>query len=303
MARVVVVTPNPAIDVTYAVENQAVGETHRVLSAQRRPGGKGVNVSRGLAALGHDPVNVLPLGGAAGDWMAAALDDLGLRASVTPIDGDTRTCVAITDPLGHPTVFNEPGPAVTGPEWAALLADVARLLGDAGALVVSGSLPAGTDASIVAALVGAARAAGVPSVLDVSGPSLLAAARAGADVLKPNEQELLAATGEASLDAAIARVRGLGARLVVVSRGTDGLVAVDDSGFHSVPAIRGVGGNPTGAGDAATAGLVAAIADGRPVGDALSWAAALGAAAVLRPVAGEVDLDAFHRFLHESSQS
>ena len=87
MARVVVVTPNPAIDVTYDVADQTPGESHRVSSVERRPGGKGINVARALLALGHDPVNVLPLGGGSGDWVRAALADLGLAASVTPIAG------------------------------------------------------------------------------------------------------------------------------------------------------------------------------------------------------------------------
>ena len=297
MARVVVVTPNPAVDVTYAVADQNPGETHRVASVERRPGGKGVNVARALVALGHHPVNVLPLGGATGDWMRGALADLGLAASITPVTGLTRTCVAITDPHGHPTVYNEPGPAVSAAEWEALLADTARLLADASMLVISGSLPSDTDDTIITALVGVAKSAGVPVLLDVSGPSLLAAARAHADVIKPNAQELLEATGAATLAAGVAAIRALGASLVVVSRGTDGIVATDDHRSYAVEAVTGVTGNPTGAGDAATGGLAAALLDGLPIADALRWAAALGAAAVLRPVAGEVDVDAFHRFL------
>jgi len=298
MARVVVVTPNPAIDVTYAVADQTPGESHRVAAVERRPGGKGINVARALLALGHEPVNVLPLGGGSGDWISAELAGLGLDASVTRIAGLTRTCVAVTDPHGHPTVYNEPGPSVSRAEWDTLLADTAQQLRTASMLVVSGSLPAGTDATVIGQLVAVATAADVPVLLDVSGASLLAAARAGADILKPNAHELLEATGAAELDGAIRAVRSLGARLVVVSRGTDGLVATDDAGSYAAPAVAGVSGNPTGAGDAATAGLAAALLDGLPVSDALAWAAALGAAAVLRPVAGEVDLDAFHRFLN-----
>jgi len=297
MARILVVTPNPAVDTTYRVAEQRVGESHRVLEVAQRPGGKGINVSRGLAALGHESVNILPLGGATGDWIAAQLEELGLAASITRIAGATRTCVAVTDPVAHPTVFNEPGPTVAPREWEALLADVRLRLADAAMLVVSGSLPPGADASLITALVVAARDAGVLSLLDVSGESLLAAAAAGADVVKPNAEELLAATGTTGLDAAITAAQALGARLVVVSRGAHGLVARDGDTRYSTPAVPGIHGNPTGAGDAATAGLAAALVDGADVAEALRWAAALGAAAVLRPVAGEVDLAAFHRFL------
>lgn len=297
MARVVVVTPNPAIDVTYGVSALTPGETLRVCSVERRPGGKGINVARVLIALGHEPVVVLPLGGAPGAWIRAALEEFGVAARVTPIDGLTRTCVTVTAPHGHPTVLNEPGPAVSRVEWDHLLADTVRLLTDASMLIVSGSLPGGADDTIITALVTAARDANVPVLLDVAGGPLLAAARAGADIIKPNAQELLEATGAPALADAIAVIRAFGVRLVVVSRGIDGIVAADADGRYAVDAIGGVHGNPTGAGDAATAGLAAALLDGLPVLDSLSWAAALGAAAVLRPVAGEVDLDAFHRFL------
>ncbi len=74
----------------------------------------------------------------------------------------------------------------------------------------------------------------------------------------------------------------------------------------TVPAVPDVHGNPTGAGDAATAGLVLALTapGSRPTATlapadlrhALVAAAAYGAAAVLRPVAGEVDLAAVDRF-------
>ncbi|WP_213814400.1 1-phosphofructokinase family hexose kinase [Glaciihabitans sp. dw_435] len=356
MADVVIVTPNPAIDVTYRVDDQTPGETHRVREISRRPGGKGINVARGLEALGHSTMSVLPLGGASGAWISDALTDLGLAHSITAIDGLTRTTVTVTDDASHPTVFTEAGPIVAASEWDALIADTARLLTGARMLIISGSLPPAADTTIVSTLVARARDAGVPVLVDASGDALLAAAAAGADVVKPNQQELLEATHAGSPDEAITQLLDSGARTVVVSRGVDGLIATTtvatavpaatalatataaapasatatpaaaiattvparatafsataavtaaavttaiEPGTHSfaVPAISGVHGNPTGAGDAATAGLAAALLDGLSLEDALRWAAALGAAAVLRPVAGEVDIDAFHRFL------
>jgi fructose-1-phosphate kinase PfkB-like protein len=53
-------------------------------------------------------------------------------------------------------------------------------------------------------------------------------------------------------------------------------------------AVPDVHGNSTGAGDAATAGIVSALTAGAPLGEALRWGAVLGAAAVVRPTAGEV---------------
>ncbi|MFK4481575.1 1-phosphofructokinase family hexose kinase [Curtobacterium sp. AB7] len=304
---IVVVTPNPAVDVTYRVAEQRIGETQRVLDVARHPGGKGLNVGRVLAATGVATHAVLPLGETPGQWISDALDDLGLDHTDVVVSGTTRTTVTVVDDVAHPTMFGEPGPVLTGSEWDAVAAAVDGLLGrhDATALVVSGSLPGGAAPDVVARWVATAHEHGVLSVVDCSGAALLAAASAGATVCKPNREELLEATGAADERTAALRLLERGAGVVVVSRGAHGIAAHTTDRVLEVPAVPGVSGNPTGAGDAATAGLVGALVDagtGAPFADdtllrALRSAAAHGAAAVLRPVAGEVDPADVHRFL------
>ncbi|MDO3698675.1 PfkB family carbohydrate kinase, partial [Curtobacterium flaccumfaciens] len=132
---------------------------------------------------------------------------------------------------------------------------------------------------------------------------------------KPHHEELLEATGTDDERSGALRLLGLGAAIVVVSRGSDGIAAHTAEHVLEVPAVPGVSGNPTGAGDAATAGLVGALVDvlvgaGLPAPDgsvpapddttllrALRSAAAHGAAAVLQPVAGVVDPADVDRFL------
>lgn len=290
---VTVLTPNPAVDLTYRVAEQRIGTTQRVLDVARRPGGKGVNVARVLQSVGARARCVLPLGGASGAWLAETLD---VPATVVPLAGQTRSTVTVVDGEQHPTMFGEPGPAVTGDEWARVTREVAREVArevTSAAFVVAGSLPPGTDPDLVGAWV---RAAGGLAVADVSGQALLAAAAAGA-VCAPNTEELLEATGTADVGAGARALLGRGAPLVVVSCGAAGLTAHSPDGEVHVRAVAGVSGNPTGAGDAATAGLVLALVRGLPTAGALRWAAAFGAAAVLRPTAGEVDHDALARFL------
>ncbi|MBT1621077.1 hexose kinase [Curtobacterium flaccumfaciens pv. oortii] len=314
---IVVVTPNPAVDVTYRVAEQRIGETQRVLDVARHPGGKGLNVGRVLAATGVATHAVLPLGEAPGRWISDALDDLGLDHTDVVVSGTTRTTVTVVDDVAHPTMFGEPGPVLTGTEWDAVAAAVDGLLGraDATALVVSGSLPGGAAPDVVASWVATAHEHGVLSVVDCSGAALLAAASAGATVCKPNREELLEATGAADERAAALRLLERGAGVVVVSRGAHGIAAHTTDHVLEVPAVPGVSGNPTGAGDAATAGLVGALVrsgdqqgTGAPFTDdtllrALRSAAAHGAAAVLRPVAGEVEPADVHRFLTHSDRT
>jgi tagatose 6-phosphate kinase len=298
MARIVVVTPNPAIDVTYTVASQSIGETHRVESLAKRPGGKGVNVARVLAQLGHEPVALLPLGGAAGEWMSAAIAALGLPLIAFPILGETRTTVAVVDAAHHPTLFAEAGPSLSASEVDALRERIRGACVGADLLVISGSLPPGVGADQVGDWVSAAHSEGALALVDAGGPALLAGARAGADILKPNESELLEATGATDVAGGIAALVQLGAHTVVVSRGAHGLVGVDAAGTRfEVAAIPRVDGNPTGAGDAATAGVASGVLEGLSMPETLRRAAALGAAAVLRPVAGEIDLNAYRRFV------
>jgi len=292
VARLVVVTPNPAVDVTYRVARQVVGETVRVQEVQRRPGGKGLNVARVLRALGRDALAVQPLGGSAGAWVSAQLAAEGMPTEVVEVAGETRTTVAVVDGAAHPTLYAEPGPVLAPPELERLVGAVARACRPGDRLVVSGSLPPGADERTVAGLVAAARGAGASVVVDTSGPALAAACRAGADVVMPNAEEAVTATGATDLDGAVAALLDLGAGQVVVSRGAEGLLAVARDGERcEQPAVPGVDGNPTGAGDAATAGFTAALDAGAGTSDALRWAAVCGAAAVLQPVAGVVDVD------------
>lgn len=57
---ILTVTPNPSLDRTYEIPALARGEVLRATVERMDPGGKGVNVSRAVAAAGHRTVAVLP---------------------------------------------------------------------------------------------------------------------------------------------------------------------------------------------------------------------------------------------------
>jgi tagatose 6-phosphate kinase len=171
------------------------------------------------------------------------------------------------------------------------------------AVVLSGSLPPGVPAGAYAELIRLAAAAGVPAVLDTSGEALRHGAAAGPAVVKPNLAELEAAMGRAvpadpaQVAGAASELRSDGPTAVVVSLGPDGLLAVTGDGTWLATPEQAAAGNPTGAGDAAVAGLAHGLALGRPWPERLRQAAALGAAAVAAPVAGELRLADYERAL------
>jgi fructose-1-phosphate kinase PfkB-like protein len=200
---------------------------------------------------------------------------------------------------GETSIFNEEGSPLQPAEWRALAAAVVEALEidnpdgqTAGVLVGSGSVPPGAPVDFYPALVRLAHDAGIPAVVDTSGPAIIAAAQAGADLLKPNHHELIEATGERSLEAAALSLIALGARTVLVSAGADGMLAFDHAapgGYWSARLPEPLSGNPTGAGDAGVAAAAVALAQGiTEPREILRRATAWSAAAVVMPAAGEI---------------
>jgi ribokinase len=167
-------------------------------------------------------------------------------------------------------------------------------------------------------LVAAARRVGatvsVDTNFDPAGAFAAPAWLREADVLMPNEIEALAlargregaglaaAPGAASRgalpardDALLIAARDLAARgaLVVVKRGAAGALAVRGDEIIEAAAPAASGPDSVGAGDSFDAGLVWALLDGRPLGEALGVACACGALSLRAAggVEGQATLD------------
>jgi len=311
---IVVVCLNPALDITHRVPAVNWGGVNRPSAVYARPGGKGLNVARTLHALGADLLLTGLVGGITGAGIEAELGRRGVPAALTAIAGETRrtfTIAADGTGAGHKgavTAFYEAGPEVSAREFAEFRGQYEKALAGAEAVVLSGSLPTGLAAGTYATLIETAAAAGVPAVLDTHGEALRRGVAAGPAIVKPNLEELenlagrrlsaplggsgaSGASGASSPDLAAVtlaadQLRTLGAQAVVASLGPQGLLAATGDGRWQARAPE-VAGNATGAGDAVAAALAHGLAIGRPWHERLRHAAALGAATVAAPVAGE----------------
>ncbi|MGW6690552.1 1-phosphofructokinase family hexose kinase [Streptomyces sp. NPDC054961] len=294
---ILTVTLNAALDVTYFVEEVTPHTSHRVGLTVERAGGKGINVARVLAALGHSVLTTGLVGGTTGRILREDLRTSGLKDALVPVQGESRrTVTVVSERSGDATVFNPPGPPVDPGSWRAFTRRFAGLAARADVVVLAGSLPPGLPCDSYAGLVATARAAGAVTVLDTGGAALLSALDAGPDVIKPNAAEILEVTGRADVADAAVELQARGARAVVASDGPRGLYGVTREGrYRALPPAR-LRGNPTGAGDACVAALAAGLATGLTWPDLLRDAVALSAAAVAAPLAGDFRRDLYDQF-------
>ncbi|MFF6887644.1 1-phosphofructokinase family hexose kinase [Streptomyces sp. NPDC012421] len=288
---ILTVTLSTALDLTYEVPALVARTSHRVARGAERPGGKGVNVARVLAALGHETVVTGFAGGPTGDRLRELLAPVpGLTDALVATEAATRRTLAVVDTgAGEATRFDEPGAAVTAAEWTAFRERYAELLDGAAAVALCGDLPPGVHVGAYAELVRAARAAGVPVLLDTGGEPLRRGIAARPDLVKPDAEELAGLTGSREPRRATQDARRRGAHTVVTPLGADGLLAATPDGLWSAVLPDPVRGDPTGAGDSVVAALLAGLVDDTPWPERLAHATALAAATIAAPAAGEYD--------------
>lgn len=293
---IVTVTTNPSLDRTVSLaEPLRVGAVQAAQASREDAGGKGINVSRVLAAAGHATVAVLPLDDS--DPFAAALRDARLPVRSVRVHGAARANLTIADAAGVTTKLNLPGVALSAADAAALADAVVETAAGADWLVLAGSLAPGLPDDYYVTLMRAVRArwgAHAPAVaVDASGAALRAVVAAGgADLIKPNDEELTELAGrplDDSLPLADA-VRERAAELVpsrvgaaFVTLGSAGAVLVTpDGAWHGTPPPTQVR-STVGAGDSSLAGFLLARAAGATPADCVRAGIRYGSAAAALP--------------------
>ncbi|MBQ9859950.1 MAG: 1-phosphofructokinase [Clostridia bacterium] len=254
------VTCNPALDCTVTLERLVAGEMNRTTANVLTPSGKGVNVSRMLAALGQENVALGFAAGETGNLLKKMLTDRGVRTDFVGLAaGATRINVKLY--ADTETELNAPGAAVDEAALTALL-DKLTTLDSGDVLCVCGSLAPQMPSDTYARLLTAVAGKGVYTVLDTAGQPLLAALSAHPWLIKPNRQEMSDLLGEdirtvEQAAEAAAKLQAKGARNVLVSLGGEGaLLCTEEGRRYHLPAPDGTVRGTVGAGDSAVAGFV-----------------------------------------------
>ena len=277
MRGTVVVVGSINVDLVTAISRlPAPGETVTGGTFGHYHGGKGANQAVTIARLGGQAVLIGMVGD--DDYGRAARAELS-RDGVAPDHvrvGDAHTGVAqiLVDAAGENLIAVAPGAnrQVTGEVVAESFGRV-----DADDAVVLAVLEVPDDAVLVAAT--AARDRGWRFVLNPApARALPAEVLASCDVVTPNEHEA-GMLGASSVDGLL----DAGAAAVVVTKGARGAELLRrDRPPHRQAAFDVDVVDTTGAGDAFSGGLAWALAEHRPLEDAVEIAAAAGALATRR---------------------
>ncbi|MGM9652323.1 MAG: 1-phosphofructokinase family hexose kinase [Eubacteriales bacterium] len=225
--KFITVTLNPALDMNINLAGPLVPDgLNRSENAAFSPGGKGINVSRALHALGGESDAVCILGGFTGSKIRSLLlaEDVAVRVIAT--SADTRVNISIVSPDtasgGCQCEINNPpmrsasdrqsddgrnsGAAGirSASETAELLSKVRLLLsrlikknaaaGERSIVVLAGSIPSDMPQNTYAELIRCCRLHGALTVCDCDGDALRHAVAAHPDYIKPNLDELAALT-------------------------------------------------------------------------------------------------------------
>ncbi|RUR30680.1 1-phosphofructokinase [Vreelandella nanhaiensis] len=307
MARVICITLNPALDLAFELEELALGTVNRPKHAQLEAAGKGVNVARVLAALGHDVVVSGFLGRDNDGPFQLAFKHMGVTDAFVRVSGETRINAKLAEKSGRVTDINGPGIGVDTAQVASLLDTIEQQLNDApaDAILVAGSLPPGLSLPAFSELLTHLKATGVPLWVDTSGEALLRAIEIAPEAVKPNELELADWAGSTleSHDSrvnATTRLYQAGIKQALLSAGAEGVIWVNTCGAWQAtpPSVQAV--NTVGAGDTFVAGMLHGLLSQQDKEETLRFATALSAESVRHVGVGTTQADDFSLLLQRT---
>lgn len=273
------VTFNPALDYVVWMDALRPGQINRTKSEEIQYGGKGINVSTVLSALGVENVALGFLAGFTGQALEEGLRSRGIRTDFIWLpEGLTRINVKVKG--GDETEINGQGPTVDPVALRALRDKLDRLeAGDI--LVISGSVPAALSHDIYEQILARLEDRGIQFVVDTTRDLLESALPYHPFLIKPNNLELAELFGrtlnsDEDIRACAAELQAKGARNVLVSMAGNGSLLLDErGGCHRLGVPHGTVRNSVGAGDSMVAGFLAGWLE---TGD-YAYAQRLGAAA------------------------
>lgn len=295
------VTLNPALDKAYSIKVLKPGEINKITPVRQDPGGKGLNVSKVLKALGMQSTAAAALGGETGRQIASIIESSGIDTCFVYQDCETRTNLKITDMYGVTTDINARGTKFRDEDIDELKSKLLSVAKEGDILILAGSLPIGAPDDLYAQWIVEFKSLGVKVFLDASGSPLETGLTAKPYFVKPTADELEIENTFESASGAAEMLVSSGVKKVVISMGALGAVYADCDGVVIyADAIPVAPVCTTGAGDSMLAAMVYAEEKGMDPLQAMSFATAVAAAEVMTEGTAAPDYDVIKSLLPQS---
>lgn len=279
MKNVLVVCPNPSIDIYAWVNRFSYGVPNRILKEERYPGGKGLHVAMALAEL-NIPVTVAGFwGGEAGAWIKKACNTYYPHINFTgpELKDWSRTCYTFKsgDDFDDTEILG-PGPEVNEADLQSLVTQIKDQLSNCAMMALCGSWPKGSPEDGYSQLITLGKSHHIHTFLDCTGVQLKNSLDAAPFGVHLNRKEI---TDFYQLDFTQAKQKLLDqCEVAAITDGAKGLYLMTNTDeYHALAKIDEVI-STIGSGDCLVAGIVAGYMRQLTLGQVAKLGAACGAA-------------------------
>ena len=286
-------TFNPSIDYEMNVNYFSIAHTNRSTYEEYRLGGKGINVSTVLNELGFESTILGFYGGFVGNEIKRLIHKRKMKEKLIQLEnGISRINVKM---LGkHETEINGEGPFISSVDMKQLY-DQLEELTEEDVLILSGSIPKCLNENIYELILNVQTKKGVTCIVDATKSLLVNTLKYHPFLIKPNVKECeeildrkLMTTSE--IIEAAKYFQELGAKNVLISRGDQGAVFVDENGrVHEHKGLKGNVVSTVGCGDSMVAGFIAAYIKCKNYEEAFKMALSCGSASAFSQGLATID--------------
>ena len=296
------ITLNPALDYVMKVGSLRFDDINRSKAEQIYYGGKGINVSVVLSRLGTENKALGFVAGFTGEELERMLKADNIDCDFNHLrSGLTRVNVKIK--ADTELDINANGPDVSEAEIEELLTKLDDIK-EGDVLVLAGAVPKNLPSDVYEKILQRLSGRGVKFVVDATGELLLKVLKFKPFLVKPNHHELgdlfsVTTKTDEEIEIYAKKLQQMGASNVLVSRGGDGAMLIDEFGtVKKIGNAKGTLINSVGCGDSMVAGFVAGFLQKGDYEHALRLGAACGnATAFSEGLAEKKDIDRIYQIL------
>lgn len=300
---VLTVTINPLLEHRLFFDQIVYPGENRSFKEEFKAGGKGINISRQLNRLGINNLAYTFIGGTNGKIFRNLLDEENINYSPVSIKSELRTStVLINNNKGNISSFFSPNPSLIQKEIDEFKTKLEKMIKNSSIVVFSGSIPTDNAAEILFEGIKIANKDDKPVVLDTYGKHLeecfkLAPLAIHNTIDEINSSLNYSLREEKEILDFFDKLYSYGIKLAFLTNGEKEFYSSKYDFKYKIipPKINAI--NPTGSGDAFTAGIIHGLERSLVYEEMLANSTALGALNAEKLDASNVNINDMHKLV------